>query len=150
MPVVAGLNEDRIICQTFRQTLERDHGIRFAPEKVADRFSYEQRRANSTTFGFHGVFNLHRVEADEEVMAMVDGLTPLETADGRLVPLINQCLKDGRLDLAAGLFGRVRSGTTPATLRAIIARLYDSTEFADRLIGQLEALPPTAGRPVHD
>jgi Protein of unknown function (DUF5672) len=144
LPIITGLNEDRIISQTFRQMLERDHHIRFAPEKIADRFSFEQRRLHPSTFGFHGVFNLHRVETDDEVMRMVDGLTPLERSDGRLVPLINQSLKDGRADLAARLFERVRDGTTPATLRAIVSRLYSSTEFADRLIAQLEALarPP--------
>jgi hypothetical protein len=141
LPIVPGLNEDRIICQTFRETLERDHGLRFAPEKLADRFSYEQRRRSGTTFGFHGVFNLHRIEGDDAVMAMVDGLTPLETADGRLLPLMNQCLKDRRLDLAARLFDRMRQGATAATLRAIAAQLYGSVEFADRLVGQLEALP---------
>jgi hypothetical protein len=139
LPVVPGLNEDRIICQTFRGHLERDLGIRFAPERLADRFSFEQRLPAAPTFGFHGVFNLHRVEDDETVMAMVDALTPLEIGEGRLIPLMNQCLKDGRMELAARLFERVTATATPATLRAIVARMYGSAEFGDALIADLAA-----------
>jgi hypothetical protein len=139
LPVIAGLNEDRIICQTFRAALERDHGIRFAPEKVADRFSFEQKRPAGPTFGFHGVFNLHRVEADDTVMAIIERLTPLEIADGRLVSLMNQCLQDGRPELTSRLFERMRRGMTAATFRTIVFRQYGETDAAARLADRLEA-----------
>src|ERR1041385_6587322 len=78
LPIVPGLPEDLIICHTFRTTLERDHGIRFAPEKVANRFSFEQRRTGEPTFGFHGLENLHRVESDEQVQI----LQPVKSESG--------------------------------------------------------------------
>lgn len=50
--------EDHVICRTYRTYLERVHGIRFAPEEVADRFSYEGHLQPSKSlnghFGFHG------------------------------------------------------------------------------------------------
>lgn len=51
--------EDHIICKTYRTHLERRHGITFAPEGVADRFSIEgykqpHKQTYSGQFGFHG------------------------------------------------------------------------------------------------
>lgn len=51
--------EDHCICRIYRESLERDFGIKFAPEEVANKFSIEayntpaNRYVNS--FGFHGV-----------------------------------------------------------------------------------------------
>ena len=51
--------EDRRICRDYRPHLEQVHGIRFAPEDVARRFSIEgwgqANRTHTTEFGFHGV-----------------------------------------------------------------------------------------------
>ena len=51
--------EDRRICRDYRPHLEQAHGIRFAPEDVARRFSIEgygqTNRTHTTEFGFHGV-----------------------------------------------------------------------------------------------
>ncbi len=49
--------EDVAICRTFRRHLESAHGIRFAPEAVADRFSFEATYFDTLPFGFHGLFN---------------------------------------------------------------------------------------------
>ena len=140
LPIVPGLNEDRLISQTFRAVLERDHGIRFAPEKVANRFSFEQRRPDGATFGFHGLENLHRVETDDQVIAMIDRLTAAERTDGRLFPPINECLKDNRLDLAVQLFRRARGTASSATVRAIVTRVFRSETFAKWMVDWLEEL----------
>ena len=55
--VVPGEAEDVAICRTYRAYLERTHGIRFAPEAVADRFSFEASYFRTPPFGFHGLFN---------------------------------------------------------------------------------------------
>jgi hypothetical protein len=50
--------EDVKICRRYRPYLEAEHGIRFAPEEVARRFSLEgykqPSRTHSNEFGFHG------------------------------------------------------------------------------------------------
>jgi hypothetical protein len=45
--------EDEIIGRLYRHTLEAD-GIKFAPEEVADKFSFELNEPTAPTFGFHG------------------------------------------------------------------------------------------------
>jgi hypothetical protein len=50
--------EDVAICRTHRRHLERAHGIRYAPEEAARRFSIEgykqPGRTYTNEFGFHG------------------------------------------------------------------------------------------------
>jgi Protein of unknown function (DUF5672) len=50
--------EDVKICRRYRPYLESEHGVRFAPEEVARRFSLEGHkqpsRTHTTEFGFHG------------------------------------------------------------------------------------------------
>lgn len=48
--------EDDAICRTYRPYLEEIHGIKFAPQELAESFSYELREPNQKTFGFHGNF----------------------------------------------------------------------------------------------
>ena len=51
--------EDNAICRENRELLEKKYKIRFAPESVAERFSFEPNRLRphfrNDTFGFHGV-----------------------------------------------------------------------------------------------
>lgn len=49
--------EDDAICRTYRHYLELKYGIKFAPEELADKFSYELREPIQKTFGFHGKFH---------------------------------------------------------------------------------------------
>jgi tetratricopeptide (TPR) repeat protein len=52
------LNEDDLVCRKHRCILEREFGIRFAPEKIAERFSFELTYPGALPFGFHGLFNI--------------------------------------------------------------------------------------------
>lgn len=49
--------EDSIICRLYRPYLEKENGIKFAPDEVCDAFSFELREPNQPTFGFHGNFH---------------------------------------------------------------------------------------------
>ncbi len=50
--------EDIAIARENRDFLEREHGITFADETMAARFSAERMKAGPPTFGFHGAFNM--------------------------------------------------------------------------------------------
>ena len=50
--------EDVAIGRVNRDYLEREHGIVFADDETAARFSLERSLADEPTFGFHGVFNM--------------------------------------------------------------------------------------------
>jgi len=52
--------EDQVMCRTYRQFLEREHGVSFAPPALAQRFAFENGPA-SASFGFHGPYNLPHV-----------------------------------------------------------------------------------------
>jgi hypothetical protein len=49
--------EDQAIGRLYRDYLIKTHGIEFAPEALADKFSFELREPICKTFGFHGNFH---------------------------------------------------------------------------------------------
>jgi hypothetical protein len=67
------LNEDEIICQSYRSHLV-DKGMRFASESIADRFSYERVVPEFETFGFHGFFNMWRHCDDSKMIDILPNL----------------------------------------------------------------------------
>lgn len=67
---------DLLICGPYRSILEREYGIRFAPETTADLFSYENTLPHQPTFGFHGLGNIRRHADDSEVLRIADLLSP--------------------------------------------------------------------------
>ena len=61
--------EDIAICETYRGLLE-ERGVRFAPLKLAQRFSFETLTPPAPTLGFHGITHLVRtVDMNEEELA---------------------------------------------------------------------------------
>ena len=72
--------EDAAICHSYRSYLEDRHGIVFAPEDVADRFSFEHIEQPTLPFGFHGITNLAR-------FAAIPGLVTLDTFFGAAKPM---------------------------------------------------------------
>jgi tetratricopeptide (TPR) repeat protein len=62
--------EDAAICRIYRGYLEDRHEIVFAPEGVADRFSFEHIEQATLPFGFHGVTNLARFAAAPRIATL--------------------------------------------------------------------------------
>lgn len=53
--VIKGLQpEDSYLCRVYRDYLEQVYSIKFAPDELADRFSFELCQPKQSTFGFHG------------------------------------------------------------------------------------------------
>jgi len=59
--------EDGAICLTHRRYLEERYGIAFAPDAIAERFSFEHIEPTAPTFGFHGQINITRFVDDEAI-----------------------------------------------------------------------------------
>lgn len=55
--IKVGSPEDEIICRLYRGYLETVHGIKYAPDALAHRFSFEMHRPLQKTFGFHNHFH---------------------------------------------------------------------------------------------
>lgn len=49
--------EDSTIARLYRPYLEKKYQIQFAPESLAEKFSFELREPSQKTFGFHGKFH---------------------------------------------------------------------------------------------
>ena len=78
-PFIPNTNEDVQICRVYDDKLEYEYGIKFAPEELAYRFSYEHSTPPFPTFGFHELKNLGRhcnmeeLQNAEELMKQVFG-----------------------------------------------------------------------------
>ena len=112
--------EDVTICRTYRSYLEAEHGIRFAPETVADRFSFEASYFDALPFGFHGLFNFWMFLGKTELAAFLSMATP------RILGSV-QCLRLARNYAELG-----RSEEATMLARAIVAA-HPSSEAAELL-----------------
>jgi hypothetical protein len=143
LPPVEGIAEDRLICEVFREVLERDHGIRFAPEALADRFCFFQRDPVRPTFGFHGFYNLHRAGDDESVLALTAQMTHQELIRADVFTLLHLIVRDGRTELARRLYAIVRGERSADEMRALLTGLSgkpDAAAAAAAFVERLEAL----------
>ncbi len=98
--------EDICIAQTLRPELERDHGIRFGSLGQAQAFAFENEPSPGPSFGFHGVFNLHKVLPPTqlaEVLAMLPD-SVIISRDG--FKAARALLRDGHRQMAAALLQR--------------------------------------------
>lgn len=106
-----GHPEDVSICCDNRARLEQVHGIRFASVEEAQRFAFERVGSKEGTFGFHGLFNMHRVMAESALGALLHAL-PDNLAKGLDAhDLCRSLIAQGRLDQARLLLNkRLRLG----------------------------------------
>lgn len=100
--------EDICICHENRGRLEREHGIRFAPTDIASRFAFERVAPLGPTFGFHGLYNMHRVLGADDLESLLSTLTDdmVCGVDGR--DFCRALIVDGQLDAAATIIAKRR------------------------------------------
>jgi tetratricopeptide (TPR) repeat protein len=99
--------EDVTICRAFRPLLEREHGIRFASESLADAFAFETAYPIGQPFGFHGLFNFCRVVPPLELTALIRNFTPAIVRSPQAAQLGRNCLAMGQWRTAAAIFQRI-------------------------------------------
>ena len=105
-----GHPEDISICHINRSLLEQKYAIKFAPEALACRFSFERSQPAEETFGFHGVFNMLDIVGAEKLASICDEL------ESGLLGLRELC------DLIAGTLNR-DSDVISALRKQFIAEL---------------------------
>jgi tetratricopeptide (TPR) repeat protein len=99
--------EDTTIGCTFRPMLEREHGIRFADEALADRFSFEAAYPVGTPFGLHGLFNFCRTVPSSEIAALAPGFSDTIARSMQLLQLLRNCIALGQWDAAHAIALRI-------------------------------------------
>lgn len=98
--------EDVLIGRLERPRLE-GQGMRFAPEDVARRFSYERTKAAGGEFGFHGAFNLVRYLPARDAVRLFRSLEPQLLAANERWDLLKWALMRGRVRLAMTMLSRL-------------------------------------------
>ena len=126
--VVAEALEDVAICRTFRPYLEAHHGIRFAPEAVADQFSFEASYFNELPFGFHGLFNFWMFLGKTELAAFLRMVTPAILGSVQCLRLAKNYLDLNRREEAAMLLRRIVDAHSGASEAAALLALVEGGE----------------------
>jgi hypothetical protein len=137
-----GVNEDELVCRTYRTGLERDFQIRFAPEEIADRFSYENSIPNAPTFGFHALFNMWRHVDDEDMVGLSEEFTPQILRSGAFIMLLDNYVRMRRFRPLMALYSRWKLECTLQEIRSQILAASRNQEFTDTFVGFCEALGP--------
>jgi hypothetical protein len=106
LPFDGSEQEDITIARTCRLALQ-EAGMRFAPERVARKFSFERCHSTAAEFGFHGVFNLVNYLTADEAVALFRSLEPDVLSRNEHLELLRWALARGRLRLAASLTRRL-------------------------------------------
>jgi hypothetical protein len=96
--------EDVAICRQYRPLLEQRHGIRFAPEAVAERFSFESTTPRDVPFGFHALYNMWVCVKHEELQDFLALLTPDILRSGQCLQFAKNLLAKGRREDAIAVF----------------------------------------------
>jgi len=120
--------EDTTIGRTFRPLLEREHGIRFGSEALADKFAFEAAYPIGKPFGFHGLFNFWQVMGPAELAAL-----PALFSDGiarsiQLTHLLKNCMTAAQWAPAIAIARRMlQADPERADIRALLAQAEGHT-----------------------
>lgn len=106
LPFDASQPEDVLIGRAWRTRLEKQ-GLKFAPEDVAHRFSFERMPPSGKTFGFHGAFNLVRHRSPDEAVHTFRELERELLTTGESRELLRWAIINRRARLAGVLMRRL-------------------------------------------
>jgi hypothetical protein len=115
--------EDVAICRTYRVYLEDTHGIRFAPEAVADRFSFEASYWTVPPFGFHGLFNFWMFLDRDGLAAFLSMATPRILGSIQCMRLARNYIDLARHDEALMVLQRIAQAHPGGEAEQLIATL---------------------------
>lgn len=145
--VVLEGNEDETIGVAQRGWLEAAHGIRFADEALAHRFSFEAAHPVGRPFGFHGLFNLARVESEPEIVAIAPMLTDAIARSPQCVSLLRNCLALQRWTAAEAIAARIVAAGGEHAAEASAARSHAGAARRQGVgVGRNDPCPCGSGR----
>ncbi len=138
--------EDVTICRAFRPLLEREYGIRFADEALADRFAFEAAYPTGLPFGFHGLYNFCRVVPPDELAGLAPRFSDAIAASPQLGQLLRNCIALAQWAPAAAL-ARRRLDVLPgdAEAKSLLARA-EAGLAQEPLVGRNDPCPCGSGK----
>jgi hypothetical protein len=148
---IDGVNEDEQICRLYRSRLEAAHGIRFAPEEVADAFSYERWLPDLPTFGFHGLFNMWRHVDDAEMMEIAAQFSPSVFLSTEFLELLAQYQLMRKFAPLRRLYSLSRRHVRAEDVRARLSALTGHNDtYVAQFIAVCERLDAPGPGAVHE
>jgi tetratricopeptide (TPR) repeat protein len=138
--------EDETICRTCRPLLERDHGIRFGSEALADRFSFEAAYPIGKQFGFHGLFNFCRTVAPDEIASLAPDFSDAIAQSPQLGALLRNCLALGFWPASAAIARRILAVEPGQPEAAQALATAEQALAAPPVVGRNEPCPCGSGR----
>jgi tetratricopeptide (TPR) repeat protein len=139
-------NEDTTIGRSFRPLLEREHGIRFATEEVADRFSFEAAYPIGKPFGFHGLYNFCRVVAPDEIAALCPHFSDAIARSPQLLQLLRNCSALGQWQAAAAIGRRIVAASPDAVEARTLLATAERRASAPMSAGRNDPCPCGSGK----
>jgi hypothetical protein len=136
------INEDEQVCRVNRLDLVRV-GIRFAPEEIADSFSYERSVPTMPTFGFHGLFNMWCHVDDGEMTELSSQLGPHVVRSMEFMELLLKYFQLRKFKPALSLYSQWKRQCTSAEIRAQALRAIADPRATDALVDFWESLNST-------
>ena len=138
--------EDFTIGRTCRPLLEREYGIRFADDALADKFAFEAAYPIGMPFGFHGLYNFCRVVAEEELSALAPQFSDAIAASLQLGQLLRNCIALGQWRPAIALAKR-RLAVLPqdTETKALLARA-EVEAASGPVVGRNDPCPCGSGK----
>ncbi|WP_322057321.1 DUF5672 family protein [Paraburkholderia sp. J63] len=131
--------EDVMICDRWRPALEMDHGIRFAPAEIADRFSYEYAFPVRPTFGFHGVHNLWRHIDDPSMIDLIETMDLSTLTSLKSVSLLLNYCDLRKFKCVRTLYGRYRAHWSADEILRVFINAGTNEKTARWCLGICEA-----------
>ncbi len=138
--------EDMTIGRTFRPLLEREHGIRFASEALADRFSFEVAYPIGKPFGFHGLFNFSRTVPPAEIASLAPWFSDAIARSPQLLQLLRNCSALGQWTAAMAIARRILA-VEPGQSEAIaMLAVAERNAMHPAAVGRNERCPCGSGK----
>jgi len=138
--------EDTTIGRTFRPLLEREYGIRFADEALADRFSFEASFPIGKPFGFHGLFNFCRTVPPAETAAMAPAFSDEIARSPQLQALLRNCVALGHWDAARAIALRMLAASPGHTEAQAMLAQVERAAAQPAATGRNEPCPCGSGK----
>jgi tetratricopeptide (TPR) repeat protein len=138
--------EDITIGRAFRPLLEREYGIRYGTEALADRFAFEAAYPVGLPFGFHGLYNFCRVVPPAELAALAPRFSDAIAASLQLGQLLRNCIALAQWDAAAALARRrLAARSDDSEARALLARA-EAGLASGPVVGRNDPCPCGSGK----
>ncbi len=122
--------EDDLICRVNHERLVQNYGIRFAPESLAQQFSYEWGAPAGPTFGFHSLSNFWRHVDDTEMIGLADHLDSATIRSTTYMFLMLTYFAQKKFTLWRALYGKLRNLAASDEITQIMARVIQRPELA--------------------